>query len=339
MTQGNAFKGNFELKDMKAAPSLKLDWTVPGLVLGVTQEKRMRFVHTTFGCVVLKPSSTIAADVFADKLASLLGVRTSTSRLLIRGSKSTGTEFSDANFAVSRQQCVQAGMGAHLLNNKEAEERFRRGPDSFPFVLLLDFIPGPTLGAVEQNKLLSSDGLVALQDLGRILVLDIVLNNWDRLPLPNLWTHEGNPDNFILSSRGLVAIDNSTTAFTNESKADSYVTSVKQLVAGVKGAQEEKDGEEAAVDEVSEYVRNYFASCGQDITQKGAKAVRSGMLQGMAAAAKITDAMVDDTYREVLEIFTPALDRLKMADDAVGLDRINPGFIKHLLHAVFRSLE
>ena len=36
--------------------------------------------------------------------------------------------------------------------------------------------------------------------IGRILTLDLLLNNWDRLPI--VWENEGNPNNIIFSKSG-----------------------------------------------------------------------------------------------------------------------------------------
>lgn len=309
----------------------------------------MKFVSTTEGCVVLKPSSTIAADVFANRLAQMLGIQTGKFRLLIRGSDSTGSEYSESNFAVTMHHLKQAGCGStSMIQTMGGEEKIREGKGLGypPTQLLLEFLPGPTLDEVGEETFSGSDGLDALGDLGKILVLDILTNNWDRLPLPGLWEHEGNGGNFILTSSGLVAIDNSTTSIINEDKVKAYVTAARALVEDARSASihtsEQKESADTGVTSVGlvgEHVRSHLDNGfgGPNIKEQGARAVQRGFWQGIEVATTVlTDAAIDALYKEILDVFTPVLERLSLPDEAVGLGRINPAFVRHLLQEAFR---
>jgi len=127
----------------------------------------------------------LQSEQMVAELARHLGVASPTSRLLLRAYD--GEEWQALETA-ARGLCYPL---CEALQHHEA-------------LLLLQFIPGCSLH--EEREAWEPRHLEAsVQALGRLLVLDLLLGNADRLPLPSLgW--RGNPSNVLWSSTGPAAI-------------------------------------------------------------------------------------------------------------------------------------
>eukprot|EP00457_Paulinella_chromatophora_P005463 gb/GEZN01005480.1/.p1 GENE.gb/GEZN01005480.1/~~gb/GEZN01005480.1/.p1 ORF type:complete len:422 (-),score=103.94 gb/GEZN01005480.1/:506-1771(-) len=127
---------------------------------------------------------------------------------------------------------------------------------------LMEFAPGDSLytmnaqmkaATLEEEKRAGGCGDGALIALGSVLVYDLLINNWDRIPLNDIWTNNGNANNllFLLSdakkqtdqkdtqaTKGiqLVLIDQAVTAILHKTNRDKYLGSVSSLCRGARAA-------------------------------------------------------------------------------------------------------
>ena len=74
-------------------------------------------------------------------------------------------------------------------------------------VLIKGYVPGVHFGELSASRAFevfgspgdpSAAGLVRLEELGRVLALDVLCNNGDRFPL--IWDNRGNPGNTMLAT-------------------------------------------------------------------------------------------------------------------------------------------
>lgn len=71
-----------------------------------------------------------------------------------------------------------------------------------------------------------------LKSLGRIIAMDMLINNYDRLPL--VWMNEGNLANLLFVEQGVVAIDNKVNSIEHEEGLETYFKLVQQTVQQVR---------------------------------------------------------------------------------------------------------
>jgi hypothetical protein len=136
---------------------------------------------------VLKGCTTVVQELFGYEMALNMGVCIPGN---LRAIVFTNPEFYHLKKALDK--CC----GDDVVKKMSIERELNR-----PFFMEMDFITGNTLYR-HCNQWITRGRLSGtlftshlLYDLGRILALDVLLNNWDRLPL--LWENEGNGDNLL----------------------------------------------------------------------------------------------------------------------------------------------
>eukprot|EP01080_Neovahlkampfia_damariscottae_P007399 gene7399-11723_t len=131
--------------------------------------------------------------MFASELAQILGVCAPKVRLIQQGKSK---EYDDITKKIEELA--------------DPTKTFSR-----PFFMIMEFVDNShELGDIDEKCLLSEN---VLKDIGRIVIFDVILNNWDRMPTGILWEHEGNPNNLIINSKLMhcFAIDQATCEFQN----------------------------------------------------------------------------------------------------------------------------
>src|SRR5262249_44166832 len=122
-------------------------------------------------------------------------------------------------------------------------------------LLLMEFIRGKSLGYIgyddaslyfptEISPCTPGSGRhQALKKIGALVVMDILINNWDRFPVQGLWeARTGNPKNVILhrvkdASQDpeirVVGIDQMVSAITNPAGKQKYIASLQKVTEEV----------------------------------------------------------------------------------------------------------
>jgi len=116
--------------------------------------------------------------------------------------------------------------------------------------------------------------------LGRLAAFDILINNFDRLPL--VWSNDGNLGNVMLGSRGgaVVGIDQAVHPINHVEGLENYKERVRKLVIALRG---ESD---ACLKGVQDAVFNNTAAT---LGQTELAAVRAGALEFLRNAAALSD--------------------------------------------------
>lgn len=109
-----------------------------------------------------------------------------------------------------------------------------------PHILVFELAKADALGGGASPAQQTAELKAELGTLGTVLGMDVLLNNWDRLPL--IWDNEGNPGNLLVRKVGgvpphiaadegaprLLAIDQVAVGLTKEHQT-SYLEKVRQL--------------------------------------------------------------------------------------------------------------
>eukprot|EP01111_Echinosteliopsis_oligospora_P004315 TRINITY_DN1690_c0_g1_i1.p1 TRINITY_DN1690_c0_g1~~TRINITY_DN1690_c0_g1_i1.p1 ORF type:complete len:434 (-),score=123.56 TRINITY_DN1690_c0_g1_i1:16-1224(-) len=158
--------------------------------------------------VTVKGSTTEAADLFAADLATIVDIPIPDYRILKNGV--------DEEYSI----LLETLNAADDLNHPLKRGRHLRGMGK-PVVSIIEFIKGKSLlelnpSEIFGKKTINTRGAMFCREIGKITLYDVVINNWDRLPL--IWDNKGNPDNILFTSSRrrkeihAFAIDNSITS-------------------------------------------------------------------------------------------------------------------------------
>lgn len=157
--------------------------------------------------IIRKKSSLIAAELVADRVASALGVRVARLHLLHPDSDEI-------------QQLIEIAEYANPLP-------YLGGCHST--LGITEFVPGPSLDRAQDALISPTENFFA--QIGRLCVLDVLLNNFDRIPLP-LWQNEGNLTNVLVTSDStVVGIDQHVNHIDAGPELDLYLKHIRSLVS------------------------------------------------------------------------------------------------------------
>jgi len=144
---------------------------------------------------------------------------------------------------------------------------------------IMEFLDGCGMMGLAAHALLQQQGGSAMwYDLGRLVAFDMLINNFDRLPLA--WTNEGNLSNLMLGSScgPVVGIDQSITPMHAEGLR-LYASRVRQAVV------EARDGEAGAFGAVRQAVYNNTAI---ELTHEEVGSLRSGCLDFVSEVVRLS---------------------------------------------------
>lgn len=160
--------------------------------------------------VCIKAPVEVANEIFGTRLCKLLDVTCPEMRAVQRNDEEATRITESLTKAVSRLPDNGNGILQKLKS---------RAP-----LLIIEYVQGYTLNdkvgqhpdTIEwanrvfglPNDALSEKGQSVLKQLGGLLAIDMLTNNYDRLPC--IWENKGNPCNIMFDEDGVIAIDNPT---------------------------------------------------------------------------------------------------------------------------------
>ena len=110
-------------------------------------------------------------------------------------------------------------------------------------------------------------------EFGRIMSFDVLMNNWDRLPL--IWNNNGNGENIISNGESVIGIDHTISAIHPtdcKPQYDKYIEKVRELINELNGEKGENVGK----------VREFIKTCvGYDIGNEGETEIVKGLKAGI----------------------------------------------------------
>lgn len=194
--------------------------------------------------------------------------------------------------------------------------------------VLMEFCPGRTFKDPAVAALLADPKAAPelLQQLGRLVAVDMLVNNYDRTPA--VWDHEGNANNILVDSSAdgnltVYGIDQSTTKIVDEVHES---TRIPEYLRKVQAAFEEAvagniDGKYTT--KVADFLKKYL-KC--DITEEQRAAYHKGLLDAGVVIAG---------FHELSLVFEKTSTAFHEAGWGVsGLDSINIPFLERVAEAI-----
>lgn len=237
------------------------------------------------GCISLKGEQCTPGMLFAQGLAVALGVRTAQMRVVTQGQ--------DESAAIAR--ALQTAVPL-VEDHKFQIGRVPGGP-SAGAVVVMEYVGGcAMMGLPAHEHLKQHQGSSALWcSLGRLIGFDLLLNNFDRLPLA--WNNEGNLGNVMLSSTSnmVVGIDQSAQPITNDMGLSNYTARVGRACL------EARDGMGESFQAVKQAIFNNTAI---ELSSEDVNHLRQGCLDFLQEVAQLTssgdlDNILDDVAKHV----------------------------------------
>eukprot|EP00929_Paragymnodinium_shiwhaense_P029208 TRINITY_DN16797_c0_g1_i1.p1 TRINITY_DN16797_c0_g1~~TRINITY_DN16797_c0_g1_i1.p1 ORF type:complete len:534 (-),score=107.38 TRINITY_DN16797_c0_g1_i1:273-1874(-) len=240
----------------------------------------VHLVQISGGAVCIK--KFVPTELLADRLAAALGIPIAHMRLVQPGC--------DEKKAMS--SVLQA------LASEEDAPQVAKTVGS-PFLSVIEFVDGCVMMGMPAHLLLRGEKpLENLQaawgDLGRLCGFDLLINNYDRLPLA--WNNEGNLGNVMLgaSSGAVVGIDQAVHPIVHAAGLQTYRQRVQRVASDL------RDGNKACCRGVQEAIFNNTAA---ELSPEEIAAFCGGcleFLQGIAAVPNFK-AVLDEVVEEVLQ--------------------------------------
>jgi len=209
-----------------------------------------------------------------------------------------------------------------------------------PILTVMEFVPGTDFTEIDPAEVLTTVNCSEeelhkrLHDIGKVIMYDVLLNNWDRLPI--LWASEGNLGNLFYSNnpdQRIVAIDNTITSIPVDSDPfKEYMGKVTQLLDDIATWNESVEGTNSLVEKLRTYLRN---SMNVDIGKKGTYAVWQGMISGVITihrnvTTEKLETLRDEMAQEVAKVFE-AMVHGQDFQSQYGLTRVNLAFLEAML--------
>ncbi|KAH3761370.1 actinfragmin kinase [Pelomyxa schiedti] len=197
------------------------------------------FVNTPDGTVVLKGCTD--EQIFAALLAKEIGVKVPGLRLIDYSSPD------NAEWGLVKNIIIPLAEKMHgVVEKLKVEKELNRA-----YFIVMELAPGSSLDSLSAEKANSAfspfrtlqisspemqhsvmQSNTHLREIGRLLLFDILCNNWDRIPL--VWENEGNVGNiFFDPDEGIYGIDNSVTAIPPGPKRTRYYEKIQHILESI----------------------------------------------------------------------------------------------------------
>jgi hypothetical protein len=175
------------------------------------------------GAICIKAESCTPGMLLANQLAAAFNVSVASIRVA-----STNQEHMAIHSALRQAEAIFQDHTLQLRNLGGIQP-----------MVVMQYVQGcPMMGVDAHNHLQEFDRrALVLHGLGRLMGYDLLINNFDRLPLA--WNNEGNLGNVMLSScsKGVVGIDQSTHAITHPDGLSKYIARIRAVCLEASGGQ------------------------------------------------------------------------------------------------------
>lgn len=165
------------------------------------------FILTSAGSYVVKASSRPAEELFASRIFAKVGVAVP----MVRCVGHTENEWMEIKNAI-KQGAKYCNARGDSIGSQKLKQRLG-GPLDRPQLLIMELVSGASAleGNISASKIfgdfrVNSFSRHRLRVLGKILAIDIFLNNSDRIP-SQVWDNDGNGGNIMIIDKCFCARD------------------------------------------------------------------------------------------------------------------------------------
>jgi len=210
-----------------------------------------------------------------------------------------------------------------------------------PIISVMEFIPGNNLYKSNLNILFGKDALhdagkKLLIEVGRILAFDVLINNWDRLPL--IWDNVGNTENILFTDSNLVyGIDQSVQSINPKLHEENFKKYIAKVSTLLNHALALNTGDETGVNKVRNCIKQ---TTDYDIGVSGCKYLYIGLLKQIEIFCSTLDhTIIQSIYSNLEDEVTKMIGNMGYGMDThsrYGLNIIDLVFLDTIL-ALFKS--
>eukprot|EP00054_Salpingoeca_dolichothecata_P027165 m.197774 g.197774 ORF g.197774 m.197774 type:complete len:396 (+) comp25882_c0_seq8:43-1230(+) len=315
----SAFKFDFsQAAPVKDLSSIGWEEKIRGVERSEAGAEGVFFVDSgNTGVFVIKASRSMASECFASLLATRLGIY-------------------GPQWRIVTLKTAEGQMMVDTLKEKDPSGRAAISISNQAHVLLKNFAIGTDLTKIDFDRAaqifgksgLSDNGRKRLQEIGAVMLLDVLCNNGDRLPL--IWDNRGNPGNimFALGLGKIISLDNQIAPIDKSLHTDAfaeYLAKAKELVKSTVACSTATPPSES----------NFFVSVRSkinefttyDIGAAGTRELQIGFLNALKTA-NLTGPELEN-WHALLAEYSPTL---------VGLPNADPHFIMAVWNAMQEAL-
>eukprot|EP00045_Choanoeca_perplexa_P007536 m.69247 g.69247 ORF g.69247 m.69247 type:complete len:414 (-) comp14111_c0_seq1:3162-4403(-) len=303
-----------------------IDWHegLKGVQRSAAGAEGVFFVETSSGALVVKGSRNLASESFASMLALRVGVYCPPWRIITMAN-------------------AEGQSMLHHLNELDSMGRVATNIGSQTHVVLKAFVAGRNLDAYNSDDMqhiftsggaISESGQRRLSELSRLLLLDVLINNGDRLPL--IHDNRGNPGNVMLcrGSGQVIAIDSAIASInkaTYPEQYQAYLDRVGQLCDGLVASCEGGDCTKTVTAPFENVRSKLLEFTGFGLSDEGLCYLQDKFLEAARSmhANKSINRMELRTWRQLLSQFDPPL---------VGMDWISVDFVMDIWNVIEERL-
>jgi len=281
------------------------------------------------GLVLIKvPTGVVGAkacrpeELFAQRLATALGVRTADLRILAPGDE-------------ERSRCCSGVQSVAPSTGDDGWLQVRKILGA-TYLSLVEFVDGWGMMGMQAHTHLLHNRAIAPPwfELGRLMAFDMLINNFDRVPLA--WSNEGNLRNVMVGSSlgSAVGIDQTVNPITHPEGLRAYLERVRRAVS------EARDGEARAFAAVKEAI---YANTAVELSAEELRTMREGCndfateLVRQARAGELTQVL-ETISDEVSSAFADMSPRSPAVGTSSSVQKLMQS-CSHLAEEVARALS
>lgn len=242
-------------------------------------------VELPTGAICLKTERCTPALLFAQRLAQALGVRTAWMRVVQKSHQERA-----AILRALQQAMPTIEDHRYQIRQVKAAET----------IAVMEYVQGCAMMGMPAHVCLQQNhnNMSLWHSLGRLMSFDLLINNFDRLPLA--WSNEGNLGNVMLSAdSSVVGIDQSAQPITHEEGMSNYVARVK------KATLEARDGPGASFKSVKQAI---YSNTAIELSPEEMDQLRQGCLELLKeVACLISSGGMDRILEDVSDDVTSEL--------------------------------
>eukprot|EP01127_Copromyxa_protea_P017387 TRINITY_DN5294_c0_g1_i2.p1 TRINITY_DN5294_c0_g1~~TRINITY_DN5294_c0_g1_i2.p1 ORF type:complete len:383 (+),score=44.18 TRINITY_DN5294_c0_g1_i2:2-1150(+) len=286
-------------------------------------------------CCVLKGSSCVIASAFAHSLAVIAGLPVPQYRLVYY---KKGDEFRHIKTMYRRLDLTKMETDRNKWNKSML----------IPIIFEMEYIPGVSSDEVPPGYLSANNewGVAALSQLGKLLIFDVFINNWDRFPF--IWRKEGgNHGNFLFlpgnMSTPVIGLDQCVTGISplgvSHSQFEIYRQKVQALMQELLSISPQDPQWSKKYPLVASCVHFLDSNTiGTTFTSREFDLIARGMMDCVIdIATKITPNHIQSLYNsfqaevsELVQVMTWGIDEVGL----YGLSLVNVPFLESM-HSIF----
>lgn len=234
--------------------------------------------------VVVKPQKTAEdswSELLAIRMAELLEIPVAECRVVSLENLETQAEFCSI-LEVRNRKTLKPEDEVHirevLFGKTDLADLQSMSQVSRQYLAVLQFVPGASLASSRPDQVSRAlSGHEVCRQIGRLAVLDMILNNMDRLPLP-VWDNSGNMNNVMLAPDGsaVQGIDQQVNPISVE-KSESYRQRVREFSRTVLDPASSPD-----LTKVLKALQE-DALCGMELPESAKESLSMGLQEGVKA--------------------------------------------------------